>query len=95
MTAKGDRHTMETRRKMSVGQSKRPVIAIGMKAPYNMRVYESTRAAVGDGFASSNITATCKGRVRHCYGFYWRYLEDFKNVETVLAEAKARKGHKG
>lgn len=89
MTAMGQHHTKATKRKMSESKPKRPVIAISMEAPHKTKVYESTREAMKDGFASSNITSVCKGRMRHCYGFWWKYLEEFVDVETVIAEANA------
>lgn len=81
------KHTEETKQKMRDSHPKRPIIAIDMKTK-NTRTYESTRAAGADGFASSNITAACKGRLRHCYGFYWRYLDEFESIEKVFEDAK-------
>ena len=74
---------------MSDSHPKRPIIGIHMET-HETRQYESTRGATADGFASSNITAACKGRLRHCYGYYWRYLDEFESIKRVLQEAAAR-----
>jgi hypothetical protein len=89
MTPPGRKHTAATKRKMSESKPKRPVIAVNMDTR-ETRTFESTRAAADEGFASSNIIAACKGRLRHYKNHFWRYADEFESIDKVFADAEAR-----
>jgi hypothetical protein len=59
---------------------------------HQLQAYQGTRdpQLVKRGFASGNITAACKKRLRHVYGFYWRYADEFESIEKVLKENDER-----
>ena len=79
--------TIEHLRKINIGRSHpqnyRPVVSVDKKG--NVKIYESIKACVAEGFKSSAISDVCAGRSRTHKGYQWMYLSDY---ETLINKSK-------
>jgi hypothetical protein len=59
-----------------------------------VKVYESIKSAIEDGFTGSNITACCQGKAKSHANFIWSYAElDFSKFKQARWNTRQKKIH--
>lgn len=69
--------------RIGIEASKKPVVRIS-KDGKNVKIYESARDAVKDGFNYKCISSTCYGHKKTHLGYMWKFLSEYKDEEKGL-----------
>jgi hypothetical protein len=74
-TSENVKHAFDTGLKTSQFQEgKRPVKQINLKTNELIRVYESAKATIKDGFHRQSVGRVCRGERPHHKGYGWQYF---------------------